>query len=241
MLRLANSHPSDQSRSPRPSLNPQSSAGRFNLFALLPQDVAEAFVAASHPRTVSDGHIIYQQDDIGTAMYRIVSGLVRLSFLHPDGRELVFITFEPGDCFGIITLIDGEPHLHTAEAHGQVRLQVVSSAAFAALRSKHRELDEAILQLFCRHMRALSTHVVDATLNDLPIGLARRLLEVARPGDDLQPIIHLSQAELALLFGVSRQTINKLLNQFEDEGLVRLTYGSVILQDIGGLQRQAAV
>jgi CRP/FNR family transcriptional regulator, cyclic AMP receptor protein len=206
----------------------------------LPQDVAEAFVAASHPRTVSDGHMIYQQGDIGTEMYRIVSGLVRLSFLHPDGRELVFNTFEPGDCFGMIALIDGEPLLHTAEAHGQVRLQVVSSAAFAALRSKHRALDEAMLRLVSRLMRALSTYVLDATLNDLPTGLARRLLEVARPGDDLQAVIHLSQAELARLFGVSRQTINKLLKQFEDEGLVRLIYGSVILQDIGGLQRQAA-
>jgi len=189
---------------------------------------------------VSDGHMIYQQGDIGTEMYRIVSGLVRLSFLHPDGRELVFNTFEPGDCFGMIALIDGEPLLHTAEAHGQVRLQVVSSAAFAALRSKHRALDEAMLRLVSRLMRALSTYVLDATLNDLPIGLARRLLEVARPGDDLQPVIHLPQAELARLFGVSRQTINKLLKQFEDEGLVRLIYGSVILQDIAGLQRQAA-
>lgn len=213
--------------------------GRFDLFELLPEPVAQAFLDASRPRSVPDGHVIYQQGDIGTEVYRIVSGQVRLSVLHSDGRELVFVTFEPGDAFGISTLIDNEPLPHTAEAHGPVQLQVVSRAAFAALRAEHRAIDEAMLRLLCRHMRALSTYVTEATLNDLTLRLARRLLEVARPGADRLPAIRLPQAELAQHFGVSRQTINKLLKQFEDEGLVRLAYGSVVLLDLAGLRSYA--
>ena len=88
-------------------------------------------------------------------------------------------------------------------------------------------------------MRLLSAYVLDATLEDLLHRLARRLLQVARPGEDAVPAVRLSQAELSLMLGVSRQTINKLLKQFEDEGLVELRYGAVRLSDLPGLHRLA--
>ena len=213
--------------------------GRFSLVELLPQEARADFLAAAHVRTVQDGHIIYQQGDVGREMYTVLSGEVRLYFLHADGRELVLTAYEPGDSFGYSTLIDSEPLPHTVEAIGQVQLQVLSLGAFNRLRAEHRAFDNALLVLLCRYMRLLSAYVLDATLEDLLHRLARRLLQVARPGDDAVPAVRLSQAELSLMLGVSRQTVNKLLKQFEDEGLVELRYGAVRLSDLPGLYRLA--
>ncbi len=219
----------------------QSSEARYRLREMVPAHVAQALHAAARPRSFADGQIIYSQGDSGTEMYHIVSGRVRLSFLNHDGRELVYITFEPGDSFGFSTLIDGAPLPHTAQADGKVRLEVMGAAAFAAIRAHHRELDEALLKLMCLHMRSLSAYVAEAALSDLSLRLARRMLEVARRDEESNPAIHLSQSELAMLFGVSRQTINKLLKQFEDEGLVALSYGTVVLRDLEGLRLRAAI
>jgi CRP/FNR family transcriptional regulator, cyclic AMP receptor protein len=219
---------------------PESSEARYRLRDMVPPHVGQALHAAAHRRTYPDGGIIYSQGEVGTEMYHILSGKVRLCFLHSDGRELVFITFEPGDSFGYSTLIDGAPLPHTAEACGEVEVEVVGAAAFSAIRAHHRELDEAMLHLLCMHMRSLSAYVAEAALSDLSHRLARRLLEVARPDAESNPAIRLSQGELALMFGVSRQTINKLLKQFEDERLVRLSYGNVVLQDLDGLRQRAA-
>ena len=217
----------------------ESQKGRFSLVALLPEEARADFLAAAHLRTVQDGHIIYQQGDVGQEMYTVASGEVRLYFLHADGRELVLNTYEPGESFGYSTLIDDEPLPHTVEANGRVQLQVISAAAFNALRAKHRAFDNALLVLFCRYMRLLNAYVLDATLEDLLHRLARRLLQVARPDEDAVPAIRFSQAELSLMLGVSRQTTNKLLKQFEDEGLVELRYGVVRLRDLPGLHRLA--
>jgi len=217
----------------------ESSEARYRLRDMVPPHVAQALHAAAHRRRYAHGSVIYCQGDVGTEMYHILSGRVRLSFLHSDGRELVFITFEPGDSFGYSTLIDGAPLPHTAEASGDVELETVSAAAFSAIRAHHHELDEALLHLLCVHMRSLSAYVAEAALSDLSNRLARRLLEVARVDAESYPAIRLAQSELALLFGVSRQTINKLLKQFEDEGLVRLSYGNVALLDLDGLRRHA--
>ena len=226
---------------PEPASPGRSSEARYRLREMVPAHVAHALHAAARPRSFSDGQIIYGQGDVGTEMYHIVSGRVRLSFLNHDGRELVYITCEPGDSFGFSTLIDGAPLPHTAEAHGDVTLEVVGAAAFAAIRAHHRELDQALLNLVCLHMRSLSAYVAEAALSDLSLRLARRMLEVARRDEESNPTIHLSQSELAMLFGVSRQTINKLLKQFEDEGLVSLSYGAVVLRDLAGLRLRAAL
>ena len=212
---------------------------RFSLIELLPEEARADFLAAAHVRTVQDGHIIYQQGDVGREMYTVLSGEARLYFLHSDGRELVMNTYESGDSFGYSTLIDNEPLPHTVEANGRVQLRVLSLAAFNALRAKHRAFDNALLVLLCRYMRLLNAYALDATLEDLLHRLARRLLHVARPDEDAVPAIHLSQAELSLMLGVSRQTVNKLLKRFEDEGLVELRYGAVRLCDLPGLHRRA--
>ena len=220
---------------------PESSEARYRLRDMVPEAVSRALQVAAHRRDYPDGAIIYSQGEIGAEMYHIVSGNVRLAFLHTDGRELVYITFEPGDSFGFLSLVDGRPHPHTAEASGNVRLEVLSATAFATIRSQHRDLDRILLALLCMHMRSLSTFVAEAVLSDLSHRLARRLLEVSRPDLDCNPTINLSQGELALRLGASRQTINKLLKQFEEDGLVRLRYGTVILQDLDSLRVRAAM
>ena len=57
-------------------------------------------------------------------MSRILSGSVRMSALRHDGREALYLIFEPGDCFGTSSLVDGDPRPQTPSARGEVELQV---------------------------------------------------------------------------------------------------------------------
>lgn len=212
--------------------------GQFDILTRLSPDQCAAFVSAARIRRLAEGQIVYQQDDLGTEMYRVLSGAVRLSLLRPDGRELVFIAFQPGDCFGASSLIDQRPLPHTTTAIGDVELQVISAEDFAALRAGDRAFDAALLWLFSAQMRMLSEYLADATLEDLPVRLVRRLLRLARDAG-AGPEVHISQAELALMFGVARQTINRLLGGLEDDGLISRTYGVVRLLDVPGLMRKA--
>jgi len=219
---------------------PAAAHAAFDVFAFLSDATRGAFKAAARTRRLSGGQLVYQQGDIGAEMLRVVSGAVRLSLLRPDGRELVLVAFQPGDCFGVSSLVDHRPLPHTATAVGQIELQVIGAEAFAALRAGHRDFDTALLGLFCAQMRMLSAHLADATLEDVPHQLIRRLLELPRSGSAASPEVRTSQAELALMFGVARQTINRLLSALEREGLIRRAYGVVRLVDLPVLERRAA-
>ena len=218
-----------------------STRGRFSLLPLLPEAVRHALLDAAHTLNVADGHVLYRQGDIGTNMFCILEGHVRLTLLRADGRELVFVNYEADDCFGLTSLIDGGPLPHTAQAHGPARLKVLSRSAFQHLRASHWEFGDALLKLLCSNVRVLSEYVSGASLDDLTRRVAAKLVEVAREGPDGAPVVRLSQTEMAMLLGVSRQAINRQLKQFEDAGLIRIKYGGVTLRNLAGLHARAAL
>src|SRR5256885_2775684 len=92
----------------------------FDIFQWLSTEAQESFARATRRRHFSDGARIYSQSEPGDAMYRIVSGSVRMSVMRHDGREALHSLLEPGSCFGICSMLDGAPRHHTTTAHGDV-------------------------------------------------------------------------------------------------------------------------
>ncbi|HVR90571.1 MAG TPA: Crp/Fnr family transcriptional regulator [Novosphingobium sp.] len=211
----------------------------FDLYRWLPDQARAAFSAVVQRRNYSAGRLIYLQADEGHEMFRLIEGEVRLSVMRGNGRELIYLLFKPGDCFGPSSLIDGGRRPHTTEAQTDVTVDTLSRENFQRLRQDHPEFNEALLRLFCAHMRVLSRYVADAALDELPTRLAGRLLAAACMDASGVRTVRLRQAELGRMIGASRQTINRLLQKFRDDGLVELSYSTVEIIDEGGLKRVA--
>ncbi|HEX7854855.1 MAG TPA: Crp/Fnr family transcriptional regulator [Sphingobium sp.] len=216
----------------------------FDIYQWLPLDVRAAFESEAREHHFHKGDHVYIEGDPGDAMYRLKSGSVRLSVADADGRELLYLLFEPGDCFGISSCIDDEPRPHTARANSDIELQVLSKAAVDRLRTLHRPFDDAIMRLLARHMRMLSQFFAETSLKSLRERVASRLLSTARsfglkgPGGIVLSI-DLSQSELAFMVGSSRQSINKTLQRFRDEELIEIDHGKVIITDLDRLRSVA--
>lgn len=73
-----------------------------------------------------------------------------------------------------------------------------------------------------------------------PVGelrVARRLLTfIGLYSDDRLIFSDLSQADLATMYGLSRQTLNKVLKAFQDEGLIATAYRRIEILDVDGLR-----
>jgi CRP/FNR family transcriptional regulator, cyclic AMP receptor protein len=83
--------------------------------------------------------------------------------------------------------------------------------------------------------------VEDATLRSTRVRVARRLLLLAR-GDATQaretrPVVPVSQEALAMMLGVSRQTLSKELQALAQEGAVMLGYGRIAIASLARLQQ----
>ncbi|MCC2636106.1 MAG: Crp/Fnr family transcriptional regulator, partial [Ramlibacter sp.] len=88
----------------------------------------------------------------------------------------------------------------------------------------------AICRMLAARVRSLYGMVEDATLRSTRARVARRLLLLAR-GDATQareprPVVPVSQEALAMMLGVSRQTLSKELQAMARAGAIALGFNS---------------
>jgi len=201
-------------------------------FRALPQGLRQAMLSASEVWHLRPGEMMFRQ-----------GGLLKASTLREDGREAILAVIEPGNWFGEISLLDGLPRTHDMTALGAAELLVLSPAAFEDLMSQP-EFSRAMSVLLCGRIRTLYGLVEDATLRSTRARVARRLLMLAR-GDatlsaDSRGSVPVSQEALAMMLGLTRQTLSKELKALVGEGAVVLRYRRIEITSVPRLQALAA-
>lgn len=218
------------------------SVATFDFTQWMTPEARDALVARARVRQLPARALIYSQGETGDEMYRIRRGLVRLSVMQRDGRELLYQLFEPGDSFGTSTIVDDEPRPQTAEAFEDVELEVYSRETIDELRRVHPSLNDALLRLLSRHMRLLSDYFAGFAFDELSCRLAQRIVEsidtfgvAVEGGFGFSRSI--TQTELSLMVGGTRQSVNRVLRDFRRAGLVETRGNRLIVRDMEEMRR----
>lgn len=216
-------------------------------FASMLRGQREGLLDAAELIHVRRGAMVFRQGDpvhaAGAGFFGLAAGSIKISTLRQDGREAILAVLEPGNWFGEISLIDGSPRTHDATALRALDLLVVPGEAFAR-QMQDAGFARAIAALLAARVRGLYGLMEDATLRGLRARVARRLLALAR-GDATQSpepraVVRLPQEALAMMLGVTRQTLSKELNALAGEGMIALGYGRIELLSLDALQRQGS-
>jgi len=86
----------------------------YNFFDQLPQDLRQEVRERMVLKTLMTGETVYLRNDEPEAFYQVISGKIRLSNVSKDGREILYLMFEDGDCFGEVGLLDHSKRPHNA-------------------------------------------------------------------------------------------------------------------------------
>lgn len=171
--------------------------------------------------------MVFQQGDMGQAMYLIESGQVRIYVADDEGQETSVNLFGPGDVFGELAVIDDLPRSANVVAMDATVVHRLSREAF-------REQMRRTPQLALNFMKALSVRLRYSTqqmgnlaLLDVPSRLASKLLELAKQHGTPHPNgvrigLTLTQSDLASLIGTTRESINKALGTFRRQGFIQV-------------------
>ena len=196
-------------------------------YSKLSLPLRQAILERAAVRRLRDGALLGARGEPAEAWCGVAKGAVRISSVSLSGKQITLTYAEPGTWFGDISLFDGMPHTHDANAHGETALLMVRKADFHALLAQHVELYDALLRLNCRRLRLMFDVIED--LNTLPLAarLAKQILLLARSygvpqGEEIRIGLALAQEDLAQMLGASRQRVNQELKGFEREGALRI-------------------
>ena len=215
--------------------------GRNNWFAGLPSELADDILRLGRVRRLNDT-LIYSASDCADGIVALVSGQIRLTSFSVSGQPSFLVLTSPGSWIGVTSALDGRPHGYDAFAIGETVLFQLSHERFNSLAGESVEHYSAFVRLLCDHFR-VTTQSLIIYRNRRPLYLlARELLRLAdRHGKQAKNGVvielRLSQEDLAVMIGVGRQTINRLLKSFEQDGIVSTSYTSLTIHDVEALER----
>ncbi|SET59843.1 Crp/Fnr family transcriptional regulator [Paenibacillus sp. NFR01] len=159
------------------------------------------------------GEILFRQGDACNHLFRVKSGLFKVTRLHENGNMVLFNLLYSGETVPHHSLISPK------EAHGTAVAMMKSEVELIPAAEWYRELREdpdkvmeiaLLLQEKVRFMQTRIDHLTVGTPAERLALLNRWMSEHSR-GALLTDL--LTQEEIGQLIGVRRETVNRLLNQ----------------------------
>jgi CRP/FNR family cyclic AMP-dependent transcriptional regulator len=200
------------------------------LFARIDGRAAEELAKRLVPRAFRRGQPLFHQGDRGDALYVIVEGSVAVVVTNENGDRMVLTTLHPPDVVGELSLLDGGSRSATAEAVEDTATLVLARAAFLDLLKDHPPLVDALLRAFGSLVRRLSEQASDFVFLDLPGRLAKVLLRLADDNGGGGAVeVAVTQGRLAEMVGGSRQSVNQILQTFQQRGLLEVHARRVVI------------
>lgn len=193
------------------------------------EDIVDVVRAPSGTRLFSEG----QRVDFVAS---VQSGEVELYRL-AGRRRVVFEILRPGDLLGAVPFQPITASAFSARAVSHTTLLVVRADELGGLLAARPGLARAFTWTLARRMERIQQRLGELMGRGLKSRIAALLLDEAEVE---RGSIRLPQSTLAGLLGASRPRVNRILKEFERDGLVRLTYRRVEILDRDRLRRMAA-
>jgi CRP-like cAMP-binding protein len=205
---------------------------RVALFADLDAVQLQALSRLASVRHVAAGAPILREAEPGDLFFALVRGEVKVFVDSPDGREVVLTHLQAGDFFGEMALLEGEPRSASVTALAESELLAIARDDFFALLSRDFALTRKILQTMSARLRRSNEVIESLALQDVGGRLARYLVRLAdesgqSPVDGYFAVHRPTHQEIANSIGATRETVTRMLKQFEDRKLIRIKGSTV--------------
>lgn len=210
------------------------SIGRTDDLPMMRQDAAALAAAGTVERKFPGTHL-FREGQAAERCYIVKDGEVEL-YRYGASTRWPFSRLGPGSVVGDIAMFQHRPYLSSARAVGEVR----------AIRLERQELMSLLLERPVLAVRWLVNGLTQLeTTQQRVIRLMHRSVGEQVAGvlideQDAHGDVHMSQAAIGEMLGVSRQSVNESMVRLRAAGLITTGYRTVTVVDAGGLSSFAS-
>jgi CRP/FNR family transcriptional regulator, cyclic AMP receptor protein len=217
-----------------PAFDKRDLLARTPLFSQFSADELNRLVSFMRIECFPARRVLVRKGDPGTNMMVVLEGRVQICTRSEEGREFVVNIINPGELFGEIALLDGSDRTADAVTLTDSDLLILERRDFIPFLQRHPDACMRLFTVLCERLRRTSELLEEALFLEGSSRLAKRLVHLAevfgkpvRGGIMID--IPLSQQQLGNMVGMSRESMNKQLKQWRQDGLVRIEDGCYVL------------
>lgn len=203
-------------------------------FRALAADHQAMVLASAHAERLEGGAWIARRQEPSDYWIGVHSGLIKLAIYNASGRSCTLSGVPPGGWFGEGSVIKRELRKYDVAAIQPSLVMFVPSATFHALLESSLPFTGFVIRQLNNRMGEFIASIQNSRLLDVDARVAQSLAQLFNP--DLYPdtgrTLAISQEEVGLLAGVSRQRINQALQNLEKRQILRLSYNQIDVLDL---------
>jgi CRP-like cAMP-binding protein len=215
--------------------------GQLPLLAGLPQVTLGHLAQNATERTFAKREVVLQKGGPGTSLCFLIEGRLQGVDFTVDGREVGLYFVNPGDYFGDVALIDGEPQPIYVTAVSRSRVLFVPRDLIRPILFAHARIAETLSTSLALRLRQLSGQ--------------RRILGIVNPVQRVCAQLELmlttategafvrnapTHQELAIMINASRETVTRVFQLLQSRGVVERSGTDLRIDDLAFLQDAAA-
>lgn len=215
-----------------------------DLFAGLSAAERERVLEVGRAHEVRSGETVFRQGDPHRGIFVILSGVVRVFYTSPAGREITLAYWTPGNFVGGPELFGEGAHLWSGMAVRQAEVLALSGEQVRALMNSAPRFAVNLVEALVHKGRCYSALIHMLGTRSVTGRLAQLLLAIGsldgtqtRGGLLLgRPLTH---DELAKMVGATRQWVSITLERFRAQGLLEVRRHRIVLLDQDALRELA--
>ena len=178
------------------------------------------------------GQTLFHMGDDGGSLHFIERGRVKVTIPSSSGEELILAILGAGNLLGELSLFDGKPRSATVQALEDTETLCLHREDLLALMRGRFDVVEKILVVLAGRIRDTDTLLADKHFLDITARLAKKILDLGdtfgiQEGGQVRIGVKITQKDLASMIGATRESINKQIKALRDQGLVRISGGTI--------------
>ncbi|WP_059171722.1 Crp/Fnr family transcriptional regulator [Bacillus sp. FJAT-27445] len=213
----------------------------FPIFSGLPDNALQEIMPLVKERQFKKNHILMFENDESDEVYLIRSGMLKVYRLH-DGKEIVLSIAVPGEIIGEVEALSADTYrISSVEALEQVSAWQIKKKDFLKIAEKYPSVIHKAYMILVERVRILNRLVRYLTFYDVRTKVANLIIDFyfnfGRQTDNGYKIeMKINQTLLANMLGVTRESVSKTLNDFQDEKLIDIRDKHFYIMDLEKLE-----
>ena len=220
-------------------MKPNESLERIELFRSLGLAERTAFERRCLWRHAKAKEWLLEQNDVGTDIYFLSSGAVRVLITPTPDREVILADINAGGYFGEMAAIDGQPRSAGILAVTDATIACMPAVVFREVLHKFPDVSEQLLRQLVARIRALDQRVNEFSSMHVKHRIYSELLRRSRPDPADQhravvspPPVH---ADIAARVSTRREMVARELKALERAGLLTKRRGAFVITNVPAL------
>ena len=215
---------------------PNETLEKISLLRSLDPKDREAYERRCQWRHAQPKQWLLEQNDVGTDIFFLSSGVVRVLITPSPDREVILGDIDAGGYFGEMAAIDGQPRSAGILAITEATIAVMPAAVFREILHDHPDVAEQLLKQLVARIRTLDQRVNEFSSMHVKNRIYAELLRRSRPDptDERKAIVSPPpvHSDIAARVSTRREMVARELKALERAGLMTKRRGAFVLNNV---------